>query len=181
MKFGAWLILFFSVVTFCLAGYKTFLSITHPVKYKDEIIEFCNALNLNPAIVASVINVESSYDKNAVSNKNAIGLMQIKLSTAEYVSNIYKLEKVNKQKLFEPKTNIKFGCYYLKYLSEKFDNIYTILASYNAGETRVRTWLSNENYSKDKKTLINIPYEETENYIKKLKNNINFYKKAYKL
>ena len=179
MKFVAWLILFFSVVTFCFAGYKTFLSLTHPVKYKDEIIEICDKLNLSPTIVASVINVESSYDENAVSNKEAIGLMQIKLSTAEYVSNIYKLEKVNKQKLFEAKTNIKFGCYYLKYLSEKFEDTYTILASYNAGETRVRTWLNNEKYSKDKKTLIKIPYKETENYIKKLKNNINFYEKAY--
>ena len=61
----------------------------------------------------------------------------------------------------------------------KFENIETILASYNAGETRVRTWLKDKNYSKNGKILDYIPYEETRNYLKKFKNNMKFYEKVY--
>ena len=62
----------------------------------------------------------------------------------------------------------------------KFEDIYTSLAAYNAGETRVRSWLKSNEFSSDSKTLLNIPYVETKNYVKKIKNNINFYKKIYK-
>lgn len=165
---------------FCLAGYKTYLSLTHPIKYKNEIIEVANQYNLEPSMVASVINIESSYNPNSQSTKNAIGLMQIKLSTANYLCEIYNLEPVNESELFIPVTNIKFGCLYLNYLTKKFENTCTALASYNAGETRVRTWLKDKNYSLDGKSLDYIPYEETKNYIKKFKENNKFYKKAYK-
>ena len=110
MKFWAIFILVLSFVTFTLAGYKTYLSLTHPVKYKNEIIEIANQYNLEPCMVASVINIESSYNPNTKSNKNAIGLMQIKYSTAKYLCEIYNLEIANETELFDPVTNIKFGC-----------------------------------------------------------------------
>lgn len=166
--------------TFGLAGYKLFLSISHPIKYKNEITQIATENDLSPSLVASIINIESGYNPNAKSNKGAIGLMQIKLSTANYLCEIYNLENTTENELFEPITNLKFGCLYLKYLSKKFKNVNTVLASYNAGETRVRTWLNSKNYSIDGKTLSHIPYSETRNYVKKFKNNMNFYSKIYK-
>ena len=65
---------------------------------------------------------------------------------------------------------------YLNYLFKKFKDTNTVLASYNAGETVVRSWLHNTNYSTDKITLQNIPFLETKNYIKKINNNLKFYK-----
>ena len=62
---------------------------------------------------------------------------------------------------------------------DKFEDKYTAIAAYNAGETRVRTWLNDEQYSIDKKTLNYIPYKETANYIKKIKLNEKFYQKVY--
>ena len=179
MKFGAILILIFSAFTFALAGYKTYQVFLHPIKFANEIETYCELYNLEPSVVASLINVESSYNANAKSNKNAIGLMQIKLETANYLDENFNRKLISENELFNAEINIKYGCEYLRYLLNKFDDVYTAIASYNAGETRVRNWLKNTDYSMDKKTLINIPFKETENYVKKIKNNIKFYKKIY--
>lgn len=196
MKFGAYLILIFSAFAFVLSGYKLLLVYTHPLKYKEEIVNYSNMYNLPYELVASVINVESSFDENAKSSKGAIGLMQIKYSTAKYIVEYYSsnddlttnnfenanennLNLTSENDLFNPKINIKIGCMYLRYLLDKFSVLDTALASYNAGETRVRVWLSDSNYSLDNKTLYNIPYSETKNYVRKVNNNINYYKKLF--
>lgn len=164
----------------CFAGYKTYLSLTHPLKYENEIVEIANIYNLSPALVASVVNVESGYNKNAISKKGALGLMQVKLSTADFMNSVYnKTEKLNQTNLLDEKTNLHYGCMYLKYLIKKFDDVFTALAAYNAGETIVRLWLEDENYSLDKLSLRTIPFKETNNYVKKIKSNLAFYKKVY--
>ena len=166
--------------TICFAGYKTYISLTHPCKYQTDIVECSKIYNLNPALVASIINVESGYDKKAVSNKGAVGLMQIKYSTANYMNNLINSKTQLKEKdLFNAKININYGCMYLKYLIDKFYDDYTALAAYNAGETIVRVWLNDERYSNDKITLKKIPFLETKNYVNKIKNNLKFYNKIY--
>ena len=179
MKFGAIIMLIFSTLTFSLAGYKTYQTFLHPIKFKNEIKTYSQIYDLDARLVASLINVESSYNANAKSNKNAIGLMQIKLETANYLDEINNRIFINESELFNAEINIKYGCEYLRYLVEKFDNIYTSLAAYNAGETRVRSWLKNDDFSNDGITLKSIPYIETKNYVKKIKNNLKFYKKIY--
>ena len=88
MKFSALILILFSIFTFCLAGFKLYQVHTHPIKFKDEIIFYANENELIPELVASVINVESSFNPESKSNKNAIGLMQIKLSTANYLNDL---------------------------------------------------------------------------------------------
>ncbi len=180
MKFGAYIILTLSIFALALSGYKLFLAVTHPIKYTHEIETYSNEYGLPAELVASVINVESSYNEEARSNKNAIGLMQVKLSTAKYLIAYYKLdESIEEEDLFNASTNIRFGCMYIKYLTTRFSNTQTALAAYNAGETRVRVWLSDSHYSDDNNTLKNIPYAETKNYIEKINKNLKFYKKFY--
>ena len=178
MKKLAILILIIFSFTLFFAGYKTYVSLLHPVKYEKIIIENAKQNNLSPSLVASVINVESGFNKNAISNKNAIGLMQIKSETANYLIDYYNLKDKNIN-LFDEKTNIKFGCLYLKYLIKKFNNVNTALASYNAGETRVMVWLKNKDYSQDGNVLTNIPFSETKNYVKKINDNLKFYKLVF--
>ena len=125
-----------------LSAYKTILAITHPIKYESIIETQAKVFSIPSYIIASVINVESSYDEKAISNKQALGLMQIKLSTAQYVCDYYKLdEMIEESDLLDAEKNIEYGCRYLRYLINKFDDIYTALSAYNAGETRVRVWL----------------------------------------
>ena len=165
---------------FCLCGYKTYQSLTHPIKYENEVEYFCEKYDLDKAVVASLINVESSYNKNAKSNKNAIGLMQIKLETANYLNDLQTEKHITENDLFTPSININYGCKYLRYLINKFEDIYTSLAAYNAGETRVRSWLKSNEFSSNGKTLFNIPYTETKNYVKKIKNYIKVYALKFK-
>ncbi len=182
MKRWAYCLIVIFVCTLFLAFGKTFLSLTHPVKYENIIMQNAEIYNISPSIIASVINVESGYNKNAKSNKNALGLMQVKQDTANYLVNYYKLNvTINEADLLKAETNIKFGCMYLNYLLKKFNNINTALAAYNAGETKVRSWLKDKTYSNDEKTLNKIPYNETALYIKKIEKNLKFYKKCYKI
>ncbi len=178
MKKWAITIIFAYMFVLILAGCKLLIAITHPLKYSDLIAEISSEYNLSAELVASVVNVESRYNPNAKSSKGAIGLMQVKLSTAEYLIEIYNLDiEITEDDLYTPKTNLTFGCMYLNYLLQKFEDCYTALAAYNAGETRVLTWLKDSQYSSDGITLNVIPYQETKNYINKIKSNLTFYSK----
>lgn len=148
----------------------------YPLKYKDEIIAVADYYGFDRALVFSLVKTESGFDKNAVSEKGAKGLMQLTDATAEYVA----LKKGETEyNVFEPKTNVDFGCFYLRYLFLEFADIDTALCAYNAGEGRVNEWLSDEKYSTDGVTLYKIPYAETENYLKKIKESLFKYKKLY--
>lgn len=179
MKICVCILIFLSTFTFGLASFKLYESFSHPLKFKEEIISYAKEFNLSPALIASVINIESSFKVNAKSNKDAIGLMQIKLSTANYLNDLNNKPYIDENELFKPKTNIEYGCKYLKYLINKFEDINVTLASYNAGETRVRTWLKSNTYSQDGKTLKFIPFEETRNYVEKINKNYKFYLKIF--
>ena len=72
------------------------------------------------------------------------------------------------------------GCYYLDYLSKKFNDKTCVLCAYNAGEGVVLSWLGDKKYSSDGKTLTKIPYPATSNYVKKINSSINVYRKKLK-
>lgn len=164
------------VVTIILVLAFNFLyfNVKYPLKYKREIIKYSNEYNLQPTFVASVINAESSFNTNATSKKGAIGLMQILPSTANYIASMLN-EEFSTKNLYNPETNIKYGCYYLNYLSNKFYSATEVLCAYNAGESIVRSWLKDTNLSKDGKTLKTIPYNVTKNYTQKIIQNQKYY------
>lgn len=179
MKFGAFILIIFSCVAFILSGYRIFLVYTHPFNFKNEILACSQKHSFAPELIASIINVESSFNEKARSNKDAIGLMQIKLTTANYVSNLNQQNEITENELFKPAINIELGCQYLNYLVKKFKDIDTSLAAYNAGETRVRSWLNSGIYSTDGIKLSYIPFKETREYVEKINKNIRFYKKYF--
>lgn len=148
----------------------------YPIKHIDIVAQNCREYELEMALVFSVINVESSFDERAVSGKGAKGLMQIMDSTAEFIAeklNVYAWD------IFDAEVNIKFGCYYLRYLLDRFNNEKTAIIAYNAGEGNVRKWLSEKKYSKDGENLQHIPFDETRDYIEKIYKNRTKYYKIY--
>ena len=163
------LILFFAIIF--EAYLATFLS-----KYNGYILAESNKYGVDYVLALSIAKAESKFNSNAKSAANAIGIMQIKLETANYMQDIYEEEALVEQDLFNPEINIRCGIRYIKYLLAKFEDENVAICAYNAGETIVRMWLSNSIYSADEKTLFEIPYEETRNYLK----TVNFYKKIYK-
>lgn len=148
----------------------------YPLKYKEEVCEHADGYGLSRALVFAVIKTESGFNPNAVSSAGAKGLMQIKEETGKYIA-----ERLGRTEydLFDSETNVAFGCYYIKYLLLKFKDEKTALAAYNAGEGNVTLWLMNEKYSKDGKTLISVPYSETERYLQKIYKSFEKYRKLY--
>lgn len=109
-------------------------------------------------LILSVMNVESGFDSNAVSKAGAVGVMQLMPETAKWLCTLTDI-KYDYKALKETNYNIELGCYYLKYLFNKFDEAWQAIAAYNAGEGVVATWIQ-QGINKS-----NIPYTETRNYI----------------
>ena len=159
------------VMLLCLVG--SFF-IIFPLKYTKHIKKYASEYDLPASMVASLINIESGYDKHAKSKAGAIGLMQIMPNTAKEIATKFNIN-YNDEMLYDEETNIKFGCYYLSYLLNYYDlNITNTLASYNWGLNNVNNWINNGNVDKDG-SIINIPVSETKNYLKKYKFNNFFY------
>ena len=152
-----------------------FFLVLFPIKNRQFIKSIANKYDLEFSLVLSVINIESGWDEKAKSSSGALGLMQILPSTAKEVANKIGIIDFDVEDLYDKKTNIEIGCYYLNYLLDVFNGSEVLaLCAYNAGPNKVQEWLDNEKYS-DGKTIIKIPYRETENYVKKAKLNKKIY------
>jgi len=149
----------------------------YPIKYREEIEKYSEKYDVEASLIASVINVESEYKIDRISQKGAIGLMQILPSTAEWIAN--KLgEEYIEDKLFESDCNIRYGSYYLSYLINYFGDENLAICAYNAGMGRVKSWLKSENFYVNGK-ICEIPYWETKNYYTKVIKNKRYYKNKY--
>ena len=137
-----------------------------PLKYGGYIERYAEEYGLDKFLVAGVIRAESGFDNTAHSGL-ARGLMQMTDKTADWVAEQLGID-YDYDMAEDPEINIRMGCYYLAHLMEKYENTDTALAAYNAGMGKVTEWLANENYSKNGRTLYEIPYEETKNYVKRV-------------
>ena len=170
------IIISFGIIVFVVL----FFVLAFPKKYTNQIMFFAEKYSLSPAMIASVINIESSYSTTAESDAGAKGLMQLLPSTAEECAKKLDMEGVTID-LFDTETNIEIGCFYLSYLLNVFDNnITNVLCAYNWGMGNVNDWI-NEGNVDNNGTITNIPVKETRNYIKKYRCNLFVYEKIYKL
>lgn len=84
---------------------------------------------LNPALIKAVIKQESGFKACAVSDRGAMGLMQIMPETADLLKT---------KDPFDPKENIEAGASYLKQMLARFKgDLRLALAAYNAGPEKV--------------------------------------------
>lgn len=146
-----------------LFGGAAYCRIRFPIKYKSEIKHFSDKYGIEENLVFAVIKAESGFNPNTVSEKGATGLMQIMPETAEYIGE--KFFYGRQFDLFLPADNIEAGCFYIFYLSEKFENTTEILAAYNAGEGNVKLW---KNGKGAPLTENDIPFPETKSYVKRV-------------
>ncbi len=107
--------------------------IFNPVSVRLMTLGTAVAYGLDPGIFYRLINTESRFRSFAVSPAQAIGLGQIKESTASYVHMSHK-----RGMLYFPPYNLSISARYLNYLRERFNNNWTlVLAAYNWGESNV--------------------------------------------
>lgn len=160
-----------------LSIYVIFKMLVFPLKYKKEIIIYSESNNVEPHLILAVIKTESKFKEDAVSSKNAKGLMQVMDSTAK---DVLKASEIN---LYDPEVNIEIGTKYLSSLIKKYNgNYYLAICAYNAGPGNVDKWINSKIIDGNLSDHINndIPFSETKNYLNKVINNYNSYKVLYK-
>lgn len=152
----------------------------YPLSYEQDVQAAAEKYGLSPSLVYAVIHTESGFDPAARSSANAIGLMQVTAPTMEWVLMRNGVSGTpDEAMLTDPAFNIAIGTGVLHLLGEQFVEQDTVLAAYNAGMGNVQTWLSDTAYSADGKTLSAIPFEETANYVKKVRRAQKIYQMLY--
>ena len=151
-----------------------------PYKYKEYVDKYSSKYKLDPLFVLAVIKTESKFDDDAHSHKNAVGLMQITVETGEWAAKEMGFTTFSKDDLYDEEYNIRMGCWYLRRINDTFDgDLDLTIAAYNAGPTNVQTWLKNEKYSSDGKSIDYIPFGETKKYVDKVDAYYHVYEYLY--
>ena len=124
------------------------------ITYQDDIEYYAALYNLQPAYVAAIIRNESSFRTDAESGAGARGLMQLMPDTAEWIARKLGVSGFSFEDMYNAETNIRFGTWYLNYLSNLFrGDPVLVTAAYHAGQTTVTQWLSNRSMSPDGRTI----------------------------
>lgn len=119
--------------------------------YGDIIHEKAKKYDVDPALVAAVVEAESRFHKSARSQVGARGLMQLMPKTGRWMGA---------RDLYDPEQNVDAGVKYIKYLQKRFDgNLKKTIAAYNAGEGNVRRYDGVP------------PFRETQTYVRKVLRN----------
>jgi soluble lytic murein transglycosylase len=119
---------------------KAIKELTLPLRHEDIIRQQARDKNLDPALIAAIIYRESKF-RNQTSKAGAEGLMQILPETADFVARKTGGTAFVEGDLSDPQINIAYGCWYLRYLLDRYDgNRIAAIASYNAGHERVDRW-----------------------------------------
>lgn len=145
-------------------------------QYVDKYSQECDVDNL---LIYSIIKVESNFNEKANSHAEAIGLMQLMENTAVETYEHIEAQTVNVEELYQPEINIKIGTYYFSTLLNQYNNVGLALAAYNAGMGRVDKWIKEGTIKQDGSDLENIPFKETNLYIRKVLNVYEKYKNLY--
>jgi len=107
-------------------------------RYAPLIEQHARSNGLDPALVKAVVAVESAFDPHALSDKGAVGLMQVIPDTGERYGLTGDAHRSIAQRLLDPATNLRIGTRYLRDLLDRFANSVPLaLAAYNAGEGNV--------------------------------------------
>ncbi len=157
--------------------------IFYPKSYEEFVSMYSDEYGVDENLIFAVIKAESNFQEDAVSHKDALGLMQIMKETAEDVARKYNIEidfNNSEREILNVQNNIKIGTKYLAVLLEKYKNIEVAVAAYNAGIGTVDNWIEKGIIKSDGSDIENIPYKETNNYLRKILRNYKIYQDLYK-
>jgi soluble lytic murein transglycosylase len=155
------------------------LQIIFPLTYWDSIKKNSAAYALDPYVTAALIAQESTFDASAHSPANAWGLMQIVPSTGRRLAPAVGVRRFSTKMLTNAETNIKLGTLLFSRLVKQFGGTYYALASYNAGENRVVRWKAERPGMEEDEFIDDIPFPETQNYVKRILGTAEDYRHLY--
>ncbi len=160
---------------------KAVQEISLPLRHEDIIRQQADAKGLDPSLIAGVIYVESRF-RDQTSRVGAKGLMQIMPTTADYIASKSGGTAFEQGDLATPQINISYGTWYLRYLLQHYHgNELLALAAYNAGEGKVDEWYREASArGEDFEAESHIPFPETRNYVTKVLDVRERYRREYR-
>ncbi len=154
------------------------LTIIYPLSYWDLIKKYSAQNDLDPYLVAALMSQESTFVADIRSSADAFGLTQLRPATARQYARKLKM-KYSRSMLTNADANIRIGTAYLADTIRSFGAAYLALASYNAGPTPVRRWMAQKPGLPQEEFIDDIPYPETQGYVKRLLGTADDYRRLY--
>ena len=167
------------VLLIILLNFKNIQKLIYRQDYSEYVEKYAKENNVDPLLIYAIIKAESNFDDEAVSGRGATGLMQLMDNTAKEVATNEAVEYVSNESLFDPEVNIKLGVKYFANLIEVFNNNAVALAAYNAGMGTVQGWIDDGIINADGSDIENIPYNETNMYVRKILRDYEIYLNIY--
>jgi soluble lytic murein transglycosylase len=147
-----------------------YLRARYPLEYEHIIRGHAANHDLDPALLAAVVYVESRFDPNAESPAGAIGLMQLLPETAKGIALRTGGERFVVADLRDPEINVRYGSWYLDHLRARYGDMTTVLAAYHAGQGNVDRWRAEGT---------GIAFPETRDYVERVERLRGVYADAY--
>jgi soluble lytic murein transglycosylase len=149
----------------------------YPLAFIDIIQSTSTQRKVNPLLTISIIRQESKFSPIIKSPVGALGLMQVIPDTAKFAA--YKLG-LKKYDLIKPEDNVQLGTWYLNFTHEQVKhNSALAVAGYNAGPGNVTKWVKQFGTEDLDEFVEQIPFEETQNYVKNVLGNYWNYLRLY--
>jgi soluble lytic murein transglycosylase len=142
----------------------------YPLRYEQIVRGHARNYRLDPALLAAVIYQESKFRVDAKSSSGAIGLMQLRPETAKGIAIRTGGSRFRTADLYNPEINVRYGCWYLRHLLNKYGDERTALAAYNAGQRNVDRWRAAGQ---------EIQFSETRAYVDRVEKLKRIYRHAY--
>jgi peptidoglycan lytic transglycosylase len=147
-----------------------FLRARYPLEYENIVRTHARNHDLDPALVAAVVYVESRFDPNAESAAGAIGLMQLLPETAKGIALRTGGKRFVVADLRDPEINVRYGTWYLDHMRKRYGEVNLALAAYHAGQGNVDQWRA---------AGLGIVFPETRAYVEEVERLTRVYADAY--
>lgn len=138
-------------------------------EYQQDIVTYSQKNKVDPFLIAAIIKNESNFNHKAVSKVGAVGLMQIMPDTGRWIAEQMGLESYKDTDLYQTRTNIRMGCWYLGELDHEFKhNLALVMIAYNAGRGQTHAWMEEYGWDDNFNNLKAIPFPDTREYVAKV-------------
>lgn len=172
------IIILLIIILIGLRNKNTIMKNFYVIKYSEYVEKYSEEYEVDKYLIYACIKAESNFNEQAKSSKGAKGLMQLMDSTAKDIAKSLNIE-IYDDDLFDPDININLGTKYISKLMQKYQNTELALAAYNAGSGNVDSWIKENKLKDDGSDVENIPFKETNNYVRKILRDYKIYKKLY--
>ena len=143
----------------------------YPLEYEQILRVHGANHDLDPALLAAVVYVESRFDPNARSEAGALGLMQLLPETAKGIALRTGGDDFVVADLRDPEINVRYGSWYLGHMLERYGDTRLALAAYHAGQGNVDEW---------RRTGAGIVFPETRDYVRRVTELERIYSRVYR-